>query len=162
MKNHILIFLLTIMMIVFCNCKNQNVPVLNIKHIELVSILEHIASYEKGNKEANQEAPNLCATVEIVKEDTDILIIVSFVRSHIILFDLSNLLGFPIGVATIGGYDFFYYDTNNLKTSSFVEYAGEQKSYLFPEEEQTPIIEEFDTWIFEIKGDSIILKESYL
>ncbi len=136
------------------------IPIIQIKNCEFMTILQQVASYERKQKDINQKYPELCAFITVIN-DVDTSIYIEFASDPDILFCLSDNYGLPEGVVSIEGYDFFYYDTNKLKVSSFVKYSEQKKTYIY-KEDPIPIIKEFDTWLFSSKNNRILLKEFYL
>lgn len=167
------------LMITLCFCKNNSehntsnsitqnsdedliiyIPIIQIKNCEFMSILQQVASYERKQKYVNQKYPELCASITVIN-DVDTSIYIEFASDPDILFCLSDNYGLPEGVVHIEGYDFFYYDTNKLKVSSFIKYSEQKKTYIY-KEDSIPVIEEFDAWLFSTKNNQVLLKELYL
>lgn len=131
------------------------VPVLEIQDSAFYSILEKIVRFKDLKKQKNQINVPLYAVVKIKYYSSDI-----YIESIPYIPDFINSrASFPLGVISIGEYDFFYYDPyvivpNFVKTTTFF------KTYKYNPNKYIEIIE-YDVWSFAIKNEKIELNNFY-
>ena len=153
-----------------CSCKNHNkqermehchkkdliieVPVLQIQDMEFANILDKIIQYKEKKMLLSQKAKEIFTVIEI---DTNYFegytqIIIETVPDLSLVFFADA----PKGVISIGEYDFFYFDKNNL-VPGLVSSTDALKKYEY-KDDGIYAIQEFDIWAFSVIDKKIIFE----
>jgi hypothetical protein len=131
------------------------VPILEIQDSAFYSILEKIATYKDLKKQKNQGNVQLYALVKIKYYNSDI----SIESIPNIPNFLNKPSSFPLGVITMRGYDFFYFDPYEI-LPYYVKTTSYYKTYEYKPNKYFEIIE-YDVWSFTIKNEEIELNNFY-